>query len=69
MQKENLVKIYSSNLLFLETTTFTVSSMIKETFSILAQANAPKKAVNTLISNVMENQWDLYILFSTRWWV
>ena len=43
----------------IETTTFTVSSMIKETsLALLAQANAPKKAVNTLISNVMENQWD-----------
>ena len=26
--------------------------------ALLAQANAPKKAVNTLVSNVMENQWD-----------
>jgi len=43
----------------IETTTFTVSSMIKETsLALLAQANAPKKAVNTLVSNVMENQWD-----------
>ena len=43
----------------IETTTFTVSSMIKETsLALLAQANAPKKAVNTLISNVMENDWD-----------
>ena len=43
----------------IETTTFTVSSMIKDTsLALLAQANAPKKAVNTLVSNVMENQWD-----------
>ena len=43
----------------IETTTFTVSSMIKETsLALLAQANAPKKAVNTLVSNVMENDWD-----------
>ena len=42
-----------------ETTTFTVSSMIKDTsLALLAQANAPKKAVNTLVSNVMESQWD-----------
>ena len=42
-----------------ETTTFTVSSMIKDTsLALLAQANAPKKAVNTFVSNVMENQWD-----------
>jgi len=43
----------------IETTTFAVESMIKETsLALLAQANAPKKAVNTLVSNVMENQWD-----------
>ena len=43
----------------IETTTFTVSSMIKETsLALLAQANAPKKAVNTLVSTVMENDWD-----------
>ena len=43
----------------IETTTFTVSSMIKETsLALLAQANAPKKAVNTWVSNVMENQCD-----------
>jgi len=43
----------------IETTTFTVGSMIKDTsLALLAQANAPKKAVTTLVSNVMETQWD-----------
>ena len=43
----------------IETTTFAVGSMINDTsLALLAQANAPKKAVNTLVSNVMENQWD-----------
>ena len=43
----------------IETTTFTVDNMIKDTsLALLAQANAPKRAVNTLVSNVMENQWD-----------
>ena len=43
----------------IETTTFAVGSMIKDTsLALLAQANAPKKAVSTLVSNVMENQWD-----------
>ncbi|PQM55033.1 MAG: hypothetical protein CML39_09135 [Rhodobacteraceae bacterium] len=43
----------------IETTTFTVSSMVKETsVAMLAQANAPKQAVNTLVGNVMQSQWD-----------
>ncbi len=43
----------------IETTTFTVGSMINDTsLALLAQANAPKKAVTTLVSNVMETQWD-----------
>ena len=43
----------------IETTTFAVSSMVKETsVALLAQANAPQQAVSTLVGNVMQSQWD-----------
>ena len=43
----------------IEATTFAVSSMVKETsVALLAQANAPQQAVNTLVGNVMQSQWD-----------
>ena len=42
-----------------ETSNLTKAQILSQAAtSMLAQANAPKQAVNTLVGNVMQSQWD-----------